>query len=72
MEGGQRVGRFSRFVYRNNCSRFPTGGKGVRSPRPIEDGEKMLLLKEGDVKGVDKQFGQGSKQWMSKAWIPQL
>jgi len=34
---------YARFVYGNNGGRFPAGGKGVRRPGPVEDGEKVLL-----------------------------
>jgi len=40
---GRRVGGFARFVHGND-SRFPAGGKGARRPRPVENGEKILLL----------------------------
>jgi len=42
-KGGWRVGSFAIFVYGDNGGRFPAGGKGVRRPGPVEDGEKMLL-----------------------------
>jgi len=45
MKGGWRVSRFARFMYKDNGGRFPAGEKGVRRAGPVEDGEKMLLLK---------------------------
>jgi len=39
---GQRV---DSFVYEDDCSGFPLGGKGVRRPRIFKDRQKMLLSK---------------------------
>jgi len=34
---------FTKFVFGNDCRWFPAGGKCVRKPAPVEDGEKILL-----------------------------
>jgi len=45
----ERVGGFAKFVYGNDCSGFPAGGKGVRRPGPVEDREDVVELKGRDA-----------------------
>jgi len=42
MKGGWRVGWFATFVYLVYGGRFLAGGKVVRRPGPVEDGEMLL------------------------------